>query len=529
MNRPAAGTVTAFVIGMMLYYNPQKPVIAGILLLFAVYLWRGRGDRRRAGLIAAASAGMLLFGAVYAYVNDTLNRTQLSLIVPEPFGEVRANCTGTVDTPVEVDGDRAFFVFRGTCAIEEAVGGNQQKQQNPQNHRKQSAISEKIRITVRLISMEEQTEVRQWERGDNIRFRGALSRPEPAGNFGGFDYRRYLYLQHIHWQASVKGLEGVALQKPDSWNRYSLQRMVDRWRVSLNGRLIGLYPESSAGLMESLLIGYREDLDPEQFRSFSNLGLTHLLAISGLHVGVVLGAILGLLKWMRITKETRLLIGILIIPVFIVLTGASPSVTRAGIMAAIALYAVRRNLLKDGLNVLSIAALLMLLWNPYFLFDISFQLSFIVTVGLIVGMPKLFAVLPIPGRKLKGLLTVTLVAQVVSFPLTIYYFNQFSLLSLIANLLIVPLYSLVVLPLGYVSLLADGIHHGSALVLGRGTEMIIRFSFRVIDGLNGLRAFRMIWPSPSFEWVILYYAVSGWLLFRLAGKHSSSPTEEAAE
>lgn len=523
MNRPVASAATAFVIGMMIYFTPQRHVSAVILVLFAAYLWRGRRDQRRAGLLAAVSAGMLLFGAGYAFVNDEHNRTQLAGVVPASFGEAKAACSGKIDSPVELDGDRAFFVLRAACVSSEAVGSPQQNQQNPRS------LPEKIRVSVRLLSIDEQAAVRQWERGDSIRFRGVLSRPDPAGNFGGFDYRSYLYLQHIHWLASVKGLESVAREQAVKWNRYSLLRMVDGWRASLTGRIAGLYQEDAAGLMESLLIGYREDLDPEQFRSFSNLGLTHLLAISGLHVGVVLGAILGMLKAMRIARETRLLLGILLIPVFVVLTGASPSVTRAGIMAAIALYAVRRNLLKDGLNVLSIAALLMLLWNPYFLFDISFQLSFIVTAGLIIGAPKLFAVLPVPGRKLKGLLAVTLVAQFVSFPLTIYYFNQFSLLSWIANLLIVPLYSLVVLPLGYVSLLADGIHHGSALVLGRGTELIIRYSFWVIDGLNGLRSFRMIWSSPSLEWLVLYYMVSGWLLFRLAEKPISLAAGEAAE
>lgn len=92
-------------------------------------------------------------------------------------------------------------------------------------------------------------------------------------------------------------------------------------------------------------------------------------------------------------EEASLTAVMWLIPVYVLLTGASPSIVRAGIMGMIGLYAARRRLLKDGLHILSVAALAMLVWNPYFLVNVSFQLSFIVTAGLMIFVPKLMPLL----------------------------------------------------------------------------------------------------------------------------------------
>jgi competence protein ComEC len=107
------------------------------------------------------------------------------------------------------------------------------------------------------------------------------------------------------------------------------------------------------------LIGLRSDLDPQQFQQFSNLGLTHILAISGMQVAVFCAVVLWILRKLRFTKETGLLIAIALLPLFVLFTGSSPSVVRSGLMAMIALYAVRRNWLKDALKLLCWVGVLM--------------------------------------------------------------------------------------------------------------------------------------------------------------------------
>ncbi|WP_258168758.1 ComEC/Rec2 family competence protein [Paenibacillus sp. AR247] len=131
--------------------------------------------------------------------------------------------------------------------------------------------------------------------------------------------------------------------------------------------------------MKGLIIGLQDDLDPETYAEFSQLGLTHILAISGMHVAVYVGCLLYIFSLLRLSREKSLLLVMLLVPLYVLLSGVSPSVVRAGIMSMIGLYAARKGMLKDGLNILSAAALLMLLWNPYYLLSVSFQLSFLVT------------------------------------------------------------------------------------------------------------------------------------------------------
>ncbi|MNI06497.1 ComEC family competence protein [compost metagenome] len=288
-----------------------------------------------------------------------------------------------------------------------------------------------------------------------------------------------------------------------------LLRWNDRLRDALGGRMDHIFPARHAGFMKSMLIGQQDDLDPQRFQQFSELGLTHILAISGLNVAVFLGVCIWFMRKMRLTKETYLLISILLLPPYILLTGASPSIVRAGLMAMIALYAVRRGILKDALHLTAIVAWLMLLWDPYYLLDVGFQLSFLVTLGLIVCVPRVSRLIPLSSTVVTNTLSITIVSQLISFPISIYYFNQFSLLSWVANAILVPVISLVVFPAGLLALAAGTIY----LPLGQGFGWLLAWLNDLIfwstDQLQQLRGFRMIWPTPSFLWIVAYYALIG--------------------
>lgn len=182
-------------------------------------------------------------------------------------------------------------------------------------------------------------------------------------------------------------------------------------------------------------------------------------------------------------------------------------------MGMIGLYAARKGLLKDGLNILSAAALLMLVWNPYYLLDVSFQLSFLVTLGLMVYVPMIMPLLKKMPAKLAGAVGVTLVAQLVSFPLTITYFNQFSLLSFVANLILVPLITLLVLPLATIALLAGSVWLQGGRLAAQVVEWLDHLTFSIVEWMNGYPVFVTIWPSPSLAWTISYYIVMYMLLF----------------
>lgn len=390
----------------------------------------------------------------------------------------------TINSTVSVNGDRARFHL--------LLDGTKR---------------ERIAATIRLSTKHEQQAVLMWHRGDQVRLRGEIALPSGARNFGQFDYADYLAKRRIHRVLTVEGLEHVQWE---SGKRYTLSGFlgwIEQYRSLLGDRVEALYPGQQSGFMQGLLIGLRTEMDEALFRRFSDLGLTHIIAISGLHVAIVVGGLLGVMRLFCISRETALLVTLLLIPLYILLSGASPSVVRAGLMGMLALYALLRGILKDALQLLALAAIIMTMWNPYLIYDVSFQLSFLVTAGLITGTSAARLLLPQRGPSwLYNTIAVTVTAQCVSFPLTIAYFNQYALLSGVANFVLVPLFSLIVLPLGYLSLMISFLSMPLAVWMARITGLLNDLCFAIMEQLAHLPGLLSIWPSPPIGAVMLFLA-----------------------
>ncbi|WP_346834333.1 ComEC/Rec2 family competence protein [Paenibacillus polymyxa] len=413
--------------------------------------------------------------------------------------DMPVQAAGFIASEVEIDGDRAQFEMRVTSIHHFA------SQSNKVEHR--GSISEQVIVHIKLAAKQEQQLAAAWQRGDAILLRGNLKAPAKAGNFGSFDYSKYLHTQKIHWLFKGAGAASLQRQEASLWNRYILFRWNDQLREQLGQKMESAFTSLlQTGYMKGLVLGVTDELDPATYNEFTQLGLTHILAISGMHVAVYAATLLYLLKLLRVSRETSLTIVMVLIPAYVLLTGASPSVVRAGIMAMIGLFAARRGLLKDGLNILSISALLMLLWNPYYLLSVSFQLSFLVTGGLLIYMPLMkpfFAKWPL---LIGGEVAITVTAQLVSFPMTVFYFNQFSLLSFAANFVLVPLITYIVLPLGTVAMGMAFLWGDGARILAWPAEQLNDLTFWLVKWLNVDDAYVSIWPSSSILWVLAYYA-----------------------
>ncbi|MDF2720457.1 MAG: competence protein ComEC [Paenibacillus sp.] len=421
--------------------------------------------------------------------------------------ELDAYAIGKIISPVEVDGDKASFVM---LADTMSLSGGEP-----------IAVHDKLQVSVRLLQQPEQEQAEQLGRGDPVALRGAMKRPDTPGNFGAFDYRLYLYRNHTHWQITVKGLEQVAFgpelatnikhgSKREQW-AIQLFRWNDDLRFYLGGVFDKLFAADSAdsGYLKSLVLGLTDDIEPELYGQFSQLGLTHILAISGTHVVVFVAGCMWLLRLFRLTRERMLTVTMMLVPFYVAISGGSPSAVRAGLMAMAGLYLARRRMWNDALNVIGLAAVLMLLWDPYFLFNVSFQLSFLVTLGLIVGVPRFSELLPIRNEALKSLVSVTVVAQFISFPITVYYFNGVSLLSAFANLLLVPFISFIILPFGTIVLVAGLVSVKLGSWLAWLLAKLNAATFWFIDTAAVHDPFRLIWPKPTVAWVIMYYVLLG--------------------
>ncbi|WP_169733290.1 DNA internalization-related competence protein ComEC/Rec2 [Cohnella panacarvi] len=435
-------------------------------------------------------AGLLVATVERQWVDD---RNATSVSIPNHATEADASIAGLIVSPVEVDGDLAAFKLRA-ATIAFSTGA------------KPSRLSESIMVRVKLAKQEEQGTASGWQRGDKIQLTGVLAQPGDAGNFGAFDYREYLRKQGVFWTLTAKGAESVQVITGRIPLLYRPLRGLDQFREHIGAMMDRLYPHGDAGYMKGLVAGITADIDPRQYDDFAKLGLTHILAISGLHVGVIVFILLRLGDWLRLTRERTIDVTIVMMPVYMLATGASPSAIRACLMAMLALWLARRHRLKDGLHLLAATAVVMLLWNPLLIEDVSFQLSFIVTAGLLLFVPVVTASLPLPWPWLRASIAVALTAQAVSFPVTVYYFHAVHSLSLLANFVLVPFVSFVILPLGMVSValgaIGEPLGKPPAMLATLGNEL----TFKVVDVLATLVRLRTAWPQPSFEWVLAGFA-----------------------
>ncbi|WP_334072005.1 ComEC/Rec2 family competence protein [Paenibacillus sp. A14] len=486
----------------------------GLTLIVPLPAALGRVPWKRVVLMWVAFS----LGAAYWIYNDAGNVSHIEKRPTQPGNDLLAeeavgSVEGTIVSAVKVDGDRADFILRLS-----RYSWSDKPDSSPNAGQKRSpwvnSPREKVAVQVRLSSKEEAKEASAWKRGQRIAMHGTFERPGNARNYGGFDYCNYLHNQRIHWLFKVKGASGINFLPPDNFDIPVWLGKVDGLREALGRRVQELFPGWQAGYMQGLIIGLEDELEPEKYAQFTNLGLTHILAISGSHVAINVGLIFGLLRLCRVSRETSLLIVMAFVPAYVLLTGFSPSVIRSGVMTLLGLYLLRKRLIKDGMNVLSAAALLMLVWEPYFLLNVSFQLSFAVTAGLMLYVPLLTPHLHWLPERIRGAVAITVAAQLVSFPLTIFYFNQFSLLSLAANLLIVPLVSLVALPLGTFALLLSGVWLRLGQWLAYPVRCVNALTFVAAEWLDARSGFMTFWKSPSLLWIAFFYTVTYWLLKR---------------
>ncbi|MCW3791385.1 ComEC/Rec2 family competence protein [Paenibacillus sp. LS1] len=453
-------------------------------------------------------------GAAHWEWNDARNHSSLlktTHISARELDGLAAEIQGELVSDVRIDGDRADFKIQMSSILPISDSSADTDLATSAAFK----IDEQLMVQVRLMEEEEQQVAAGWKRGDSITLNGSFALPGEARNFGGFDYRSYLRTLHIHWLFKVKGASSVTAAPPEGFGQFNVLRWTDWTRHTLGSAVEQLFPEPHAGYMKGLIIGMANDIDPGTYGQFSQLGLTHILAISGTHVAVYVASLLLILSWLRLTRETALTIVLILVPAYVLLSGGSPSVIRAGIMSMIGLYMARRGLARDGLQMISAAALLMMWWDPYFLLSVSFQLSFLVTAGLMIYMSlinRLFSSWP---KSLAATASVTVTAQLISFPVTILYFNQFSLLSFVANFLLVSLISAIVLPLGTVAMLLSFIWIPLARPLAWIAIQLNQLTFVSVEWMNSLPGFVLIWATPSLLWIAAYYAVLYALLYLL--------------
>jgi competence protein ComEC len=285
------------------------------------------------------------------------------------------------------------------------------------------------------------TDRRQWpeyEYSDRVTATGILEKPEQIETF---HYDRYLSRYDIYsvmYRGSIKSITSSS----SSPIRKSLYSLKSRFEAQINR----LYPEPHASFMAGLLTGSRKGIPDDLLQAFNATGLTHIIAISGYNITIVIAVISSLLFWLPL--KVRFFPAVTAIVLFTIFVGASAAVVRAAIMGILGLCALQSGRTTTVRLSILWAAFFMIVWNPKILwYDAGFQLSFLAVIGLTelkLILDPLFARVP-KTLALQESLQMTVAAQITAVPLIIMLFGRFSLIAPLANILIAPVIPLAML------------------------------------------------------------------------------------
>ncbi len=282
---------------------------------------------------------------------------------------------------------------------------------------------------------------RQFSYGDLLLIPARFNEVEPPYNPGEFDFRAYLKGQQIYEQAFINQQQ-VKLIRHHSGNLiidyviYLRKQLVDKFYKYLPDK-------ETAALASTLILGYRADLSKEVISAYSKTGTMHVLSVSGMHVGIVFLVLSFLLKPLNRNQNLRLFRAVLMILViwfYSLISGFCPAVCRAAMMLTFIVLSKAMNRNLNTYNLLAISAFFLLLYNPFYLFDVGFQLSYLAVIGLVYLHPKIYHLLYIKNKLLDTIWSycaLSIAAQLATFPISIYYFHQFPLYFLFSNLFIV--------------------------------------------------------------------------------------------
>ena len=308
-----------------------------------------------------------------------------------------------------------------------------------------------------------------------------------------FDYNNYLKQRNVYHQIYLSNDEFIELKNTSK----SINGYADTFRNRVNEKLKNYdFKTDVLAIINALLLGQRQDISPEIYNNYVNAGVIHILAVSGLHVGIIFLILNWLFKPLHRFKYGKHLIKplliILILWSFAFVAGLSPSVTRAVTMFSIVTCAQFLKRPTNIYNTISISIFLMLLVKPIYLFDVGFQMSYLAVLAIVSVQPMLYKLWKTPNLvidKFWQILTVTIAAQLGVAPLGLFYFHQFPGLFFISNLVIIPVLG-IILGLGiFVIFLA---------LLDSLPEVIAEvFSF-IIDTLNAF----IVWVA-QFETFLL--------------------------
>jgi competence protein ComEC len=423
----------------------------------------------------------------------------------------------------------------------------------------------KVTGRVRLTHYHPELIKESWQAGDLLRFNKVrLKHPRNFKNPGAFDYQSYLKVRGITAIGSLS--KNSAIEKLGTLPLPFYKSLQSSLRSSLLKTLESEYPGQQGALLKAMLLGQKNHLSDAVKEAYTATGLSHLMAVSGLHVGFVAWsafaifwplAFYGLTKyrpeWAQSGAARKIAALLCCAPVlfYLLLVGTKISALRAGFMVLAFLFAILVNRDRDLFNTLLIAAFLILMWNPGAALDVSFQMSFAAMTGIIFVLRyfaqleddaidrmgdqpwyRRFLISP-PFKEWENLsapekwslslkkyftasLLISLAAYVSTLPFLIFHFNQMSLIGPLLNLIMIPLASILI-PLALVALSLGAVFPALGWLLSFPLHLLLECFLTLPQFFTSFPYASIYVPSPPRWWILLYAFVlvgGAWLALK---------------
>lgn len=315
----------------------------------------------------------------------------------------------------------------------------------------------------------------EFHYGDKIIFTGKFEEPN---SFSGFDYKSYLAKSNIY--SVVYYPEIKIIQRHQG---FWLKDFLYQIKISFQKQIEKIFPEPERSFLNGLLLGDKRALDKNLEEALQKTGTMHLIALSGFNITIITNAVYAFLIVLGIVRPKAFWLVIIFILFFVILTGASPSIVRAGIMGGVLVLSYKLGKPYQIKNALFFAALLMILINPKILrFDVGFQLSFAATMGLIYFSPffnRLFQSEKPSFLNWRQIVSTTLAAQSAVLPLLIVRFGYVSLTSPFVNVLIISLIPYTML-FGFIAVILSYLNTWLGIIFGFFSYLLLRFEIIII-------------------------------------------------
>lgn len=350
-----------------------------------------------------------------------------------------------------------------------------------------------------LINIKMSQDIPSIKYGDSLYIEGEFKQPEEARNYKGYNYKQYLKTKKIIGTVELE--KAKILKSSNGSFIHNIQKYI---RDTINGTLT----DEEGNLLLAILLGDKDKLSEDIQESFKTSNLSHMLAVSGAHVSYIILGLTYVLQNSIIGKKNGKIVCIFFLLVFMAITNFTPSVTRACIMAVLTLFSGIIYRKSDVYTNISVAALITLIFNPYSLLDLGFQLSYGGTIGIIIFIKR------IQEKKsnskvinyIKQMALVSIYANIIIIPIMMYHFNTVSFTFIISNIMASPILGIIVIT-GFLFIIASITVKPLTRLIAIFIKPILSILIKISQICSKLPFSNILVVTPYMFNVISYYAI----------------------